>query len=277
MGAERCCGVNRHGAQLGKSEDEGGVEGIAALADELVAIRQGRKALADAGAWSLFTPQEAYQVQTEVAARCDWFAGGPPLFWKSGGPSRDSVLTHAPLPPAGVVRNPGHLKEMPFAMRGIEAEIALRLGQPVDTEMVSVLDAEGASKLVDAMAVSIEIVDSRWQQGMAAPVLLKLADLQSHGALVLGDWVPFRAVDWAQQECRVQVGGQPEVVRRGTHMLGDPAWLLPQWLRHACARFGPLPLGTVVTTGTWVGILPAQAGDTVHVVFDGIGVASVML
>ena len=74
-----------------------------------------------------------------------------------------------------------------------------------------------------------------------------------------------------------QVREQPEVVRRGTHMLGDPAWLLPQWLRHACARFGPLPLGTVVTTGTWVGILPAQAGDTVHVVFDGIGVASVML
>ena len=267
--------MNRHEAPLGKSE--GGVEGIAALVDELVAIRQGRKALADADAWAISTPQEAYQVQTELAARCDWFSGGPPLFWKSGGPSRDSVLTHAPLPPAGVVRSPGNLKEMRFAMRGIEAEIAFRLGQPVDTEMASALDAEGACKLMDAMAVSIEIVDSRWQQGMAAPALLKLADLQSHGALVLGDWVPFRAVDWAQQECRVQVGGQPEVVRRGTHMLGDPAWLLPQWLRHACARFGTLAVGTVVTTGTWVGILPAQAGDAVHVAFDGIGEASVRL
>jgi 2-keto-4-pentenoate hydratase len=277
MGTERCCGVNRHGAPLGKSEGEVGVEGIAALVDELVAIRQDRKGLAEADAWAISTPQEAYQVQTEVAARCDWFAGGPPLFWKSGGPSRDSVLTHAPLPPAGVVRSPGDLKEMEFAMRGIEAEIALRLGQAVDFDIANALDAEGAHKLVDAMAVSIEIVDSRWQQGMSAPVLLKLADLQSHGALVLGEWVPFQTVDWAQQSCRVQIGEQPEVFQRGTHMLGDPAWLLPQWLRHACARFGKLPAGTVITTGTWVGILPAQAGDVVHVAFDGIGEARVQL
>ena len=262
---------------MGKSEGEDGVAGTAALVDELVAIRQGRSALADAGAWAISTPEEAYQVQTEVAARCGWLSSGPPLFWKSGGPSRDSVLTHAPLPPAGVVRSPGNLKEMRFAMRGIEAEIALRLGQAVDAEMAKALDADGACKLVDAMAVSIEIVDSRWQQGMAAPALLKLADLQSHGALALGDWVPFRAVDWAQQACRVQVGKHPEVVQRGTHMLGDPAWLLPQWLRHACARFGTVPAGTVVTTGTWVGILPAQAGDAVHVAFDGIGEASVQL
>ena len=267
--------MSRQGAPSGKSEDS--VAGTAALVDELVAIRQGRSALADAGAWGLSSAEEAYQVQLEVAARCGWWASGAPVFWKSGGPSRDGVLTHAPLPPAGVVRSPGNLGEMRFAMRGIEAEIALRLGQAVDASMARGLDAGGAHELVDAMAVSIEIVDSRWQQGMAAPALLKLADLQSHGALVVGDWVPFQAVDWTQQACRVQIAGQPEVVRRGTHMLGDPAWLLPQWLRHACARFGTVPAGTVVTTGTWVGILPAQAGDAVHVAFEGIGEASVQL
>jgi 2-keto-4-pentenoate hydratase len=267
--------MNRHEALLGKSE--GGVAGVGALADELVAIRQGRTALADAGAWAISTPEEAYRLQTEVAVGCEWFSDGLPLFWKSGGASRYSVLTHAPLPPVGVVRSPGNLKEMRFTMRGIEAEIALRLGRTVDVEMANSLDVDGARKLVDAMAVSIEIVDSRWQQGMSAPALLKLADLQSHGALVLGDWVAFRAVDWAQQDCRVQIGEQPEVVRRDTHMLGDPAWLLPEWLRHASARFGMVPAGTVVTTGTWVGILPAQAGDAVHVEFDGIGEASVQL
>jgi 2-keto-4-pentenoate hydratase len=250
---------------------------MAALVDELVAVRQGGKSLADAGAWAISTPEEAYRIQTAVALRCDWFSGNPPLFWKSGGPSRDSVLTHAPLPPAGVVGSPGNLQEMRFAMRGVEAEIALHLGQAVDIDMAKALDTESARKLVDAMAVAIEIVDSRWQQGMSAPVLLKLADLQSHGALVLGEWVPFQTVDWAQQSCRVQIGEQPEVFQRGTHMLGDPAWLLPQWLRHACARFGKLPAGTVITTGTWVGILPAQAGDVVHVAFDGIGEARVQL
>jgi 2-keto-4-pentenoate hydratase len=32
-----------------------------------------------------------------------------------------------------------------------------------------------------------------------------------------------------------------------------------------------VPAGTVVTTGAWAGMLPAQRGDEVSVVFDGIG------
>jgi len=38
-----------------------------------------------------------------------------------------------------------------------------------------------------------------------------------------------------------------------------------------------LPKGTVVTTGTWVGILDAQPGERVEVVFEGVGQASVQL
>ena len=60
------------------------------------------------------------------------------------------------------------------------------------------------------MAVSIELVDSRWQQGVQAPALLKLADLSSHGALVLGEWIPFAARDWAAQRATVRIaGGSP--------------------------------------------------------------------
>ncbi len=35
--------------------------------------------------------------------------------------------------------------------------------------------------------------------------LAKLADQQSHGALVLGDWIAFEARDWATQTCRVRI------------------------------------------------------------------------
>ena len=174
-------------------------------------------------------------------------------------------------------RSPAQAGAWPFTLRGIEAEIALRLGRAVDAETARALTPESARALIDAMAVSIEVVDSRWQQGMATPTMLKLADLQSHGALVLGDWSTYRPMDWSLQVCRVQVGQQAEVMRQGTHSLGDPAWLLPTWLRHACALHGEVPAGTVVTTGTWVGILPAEAGDEVRVVFDGIGETSVRL
>jgi len=53
--------------------------------------------------------------------------------------------------------------------------------------------------------------------------------------------------------------------------------VLPQWLRHATRQGATVPAGSVVTTGTWVGMLPAQAGDEVAVDFAGIGSASLRL
>jgi 2-keto-4-pentenoate hydratase len=38
-----------------------------------------------------------------------------------------------------------------------------------------------------------------------------------------------------------------------------------------------VPRGTVVTTGTWCGLLEAHQGDRVRAVFDGIGEAEVQL
>ena len=127
------------------------------------------------------------------------------------------------------------------------------------------------------MCVSIEIVESRWAEGLAAPALAKLADLQSHGALVLGTWKPFVARDWAAQACRVRIGAQPLREFHGSHSMGDPAFVLPAWLRHATRDGATMPAGTVVTTGTWCGVLQAQAGDEVEVHFDGIGGTRVRL
>jgi 2-keto-4-pentenoate hydratase len=134
-----------------------------------------------------------------------------------------------------------------------------------------------AAALVDAMCVSIEVVDSRWVEGLEAPATAKLADLQSHGALVLGSWVPFVPRDWSVQRCRVQVGAQPVVEQRGTHALADPTFVLPAWLRHATRGGCSIAAGTIVTTGTWVGVLHAAAGDLVSAEFDGIGRASLQL
>ena len=108
-------------------------------------------------------------------------------------------------------------------------------------------------------------------------VLLKLADLQSHGALVLGQWQPWSPRDWAHQECTVRIGAGPIERRRGTHALGDPLWVLPEWLRHLTRRGAIVPAETVVTTGTWCGMLPAEAGDLVVASFEGVGEASLQL
>ncbi|WP_354675168.1 fumarylacetoacetate hydrolase family protein [Cupriavidus alkaliphilus] len=241
----------------------------------LSARREHRCADAQAFATALDNAGQAYAVQGIVAQSLGWQEPGA-AYWKSGGPSRDATLTHARLPAAGVWNSPAHAGDWPFTWRGIEAEIALRLGQGVDAARAASLDYADAAALVEAMAVSIEIVDSRWQQYVQAPALLKLADLQAHGALVLGAWRDYAARDWASQRCVVQIGAQT-FERRGTHALGDPAYGLVAWLRHATRDGVCVEAGTVVTTGTWVGILDAAAGDLVTVAFEGIGEASVQL
>ena len=238
----------------------------------------GRTLSAAPWADALDGPAAAYAAQAALGRAMGWFGpAGPAQHWKSGGPGREAVLTHAPLPPAGVRTSPANFADLRFHTIGIEAEIALRLGQAVTPAQAAALDPAQAGVLVDAMAVSIEIVDSRWQEGGGAPALLRLADLQSHGALALGDWVPYSPRDWAAQACEVHIGAQAPVQRRGTHPLGDPAWLLPAWLRHLTQHGSTVPAGTVVTTGSWVGLLGARAGDRVVVSFDAVGTATAQL
>jgi 2-keto-4-pentenoate hydratase len=234
----------------------------AALAQSLVDARKNKHPVAAADVVAgLRDAADAYAAQRIACELMPELRTGTPPAWKSGGPSRDTPLTHAALPASGVMASPADASAMHFNHRWIEAEVALRLGK----------DGEP-----DAMTVSIEIVDTRWSEGRDAPALAKLADLQSHGALVLGAWVPYESKDWLKQRCEVRIG---DTVREftGTHSLVDPAWLLPTWKAHVASQGGDLPAGSVVTTGTWCGLLQAQKGDRVEVRFDGIGSASVQL
>ncbi|CAB3777831.1 2-keto-4-pentenoate hydratase [Paraburkholderia caffeinitolerans] len=247
---------------------------IDAVAQTLIRARRNQQCVdAQPFANALTTHDDAYAVQAAVAEALDWPTSGPG-YWKSGGPSRQAQLTHARLPIEGVWNSPAQAGSRHFSWRGIEPEIALRLGHAVDAAEAAELDHERAAALVDAMTVSIEVVDSRWQQYIDTPALLKLADLQAHGALVLGEWRPYEARDWSAQRCHVRIGAE-RFERSGTHALGDPAWGLVAWLKHATREGGRAEAGTVVTTGTWAGILPASAGDLVTVEFDGIGHASI--
>lgn len=245
------------------------------IADALVRARRTGQPV-DADRFLVADASQAYRVQALVAQSLGWFGTAAPRHWKSGGPAREASLTHAPLPPAGVWPSPAEAGEWPFRWRGVEAEIALRLGIAVDSNLATSVTPHAAVLLVDAMAVSIEIVDSRWEQALDAPAWHKLADLQSHGALVLGEWQPMRAVDWASQRCELHINTEIQAFT-GSHPLVDPTWLLPQWLQHATRRGDVLPVGTVVTTGSWCGLPLAQAGASVRVRFEGIGEARVNL
>lgn len=241
---------------------------VAAL---VAARRSGLPVLAAPLRAALNTDDEAYAVQDAVAQALGWFADGGPRYWKSGGASRDAVLSHAALPGAGVRVAGDTLADFPFHTPAVEAEIVLRLAEEVTPERAQRLTHADAPALVDAMAVAIEIADSRWQEGLQAPAALRLADQGSHGALILGTWLPCHPHDWAGQRCEVRFDGTPVVANTGAYSLGDPLWLLPRWLQHATRGGRTVPANTVVTTGSWVGAIPLPDGADVVVRFPGLG------
>lgn len=266
---------------------------VSRLAEALAAARRNGVPL-DPLSWQAAVPDAgaAYAVQHAVAESLGWFGGVSPRFWKSGGPSQAQPLTHAPLPPVGVRVSPADCRDMSFHAPLIEIEVALKIAREMPAETAAGLAAAArdgdqaararlgeqiADEWVEALCVSIEIVDSRWTDPGQASAPQKLADLQSHGALVLGDWIPWSRRDWSAQCCEVRIGAQPPVSRTGTHPLGSPTWLLPVWLGHVTRNGQSVPRGAIVTTGAWAGMLPAQAGDAVLASFDGIGSATVRL
>ncbi len=224
---------------------------------------------------------EAYAVQEQVFKLLQGAHAPVATFWKSGGPNRSSEQTHAALLPDGILKSGADMHHWPLNIRIIEIEVALRLGQEVTAATAATLSHAASKRLIEAMTVSIEVVDSRWQQAGATQALLKLADMQSHGALVLGDWLAYteadQARDWTTQQCSVKLGEQPIARFVGTHTLQDPTYVLPAWLKHATAGGQTVPSGTVVTTGSWCGMPFAQKGDLIVAEFDGIGKTSVQL
>lgn len=262
--------------RLGLTMGQPHAEVLAAL---LMARRTGQRVSHAGLDATALTPDAAYALQHQQGAALGWWADAVPRAWKSGGGSLAGI-THAPLPDAGVVQT--HAEAVvdgtawPLHQRGVEAEIALRLGRDVTPTDAATLTRDSAAEHIDALCVSLEVVDTRWAEGwVTTPALLRLADLQSHGALVLGAWqtvtAALRQRDWGTQAVDVHIGTQPARHFTGTHPLGDPFAVLPAWLRHVTRHGATVPAGTVVTTGSWCGLLLAEVGERVEVGMAGVG------
>jgi 2-keto-4-pentenoate hydratase len=173
--------------------------------------------------------------------------------------------------------SPARLGAADYHRPGIEIEVAFRLAKTLTAGDFPLDPSLDAAQLFDAMTVSIELVDFRWQGRDAAPPMLRLADLQSHAALVLGDWVPIKAIDWTHQLASLEINGKEAGPDEGTHPCVDLLWAATQWARHAVARHGELAAGSVVTTGSWCGMVWLDGPSHVVARFDGIGQTTLTL
>lgn len=153
----------------------------------------------------------------------------------------------------------------------MEVEVALRLGRDLDPQGRLLAPAELAQAF-DPVLPAVEVVESRLLEGHIADPLAQLADLQCHGALVLGSpaALPPAQMDLRTLEASLRFNGTVAAHTYG----GNPAqdvWRLLAWLALHCAQRGqPLRAGQIVTTGSCTGMMNAPRGLPVRGEVTGV-------
>jgi 2-keto-4-pentenoate hydratase len=202
----------------------------------------------------------AYAIQSRLIG----LAGGDLKGWKvTALTAKDQQKFGADRAVAGAVLGDfvypsgSQLKLSSFVAPLIECEIAFVLGAdlPPRSRPYSRSEVEAA---IAAVAPVFEFPDSR--VGPNASDLVKLADVMSNGALVIGtpveDW---RRLDLTRIDARLEFAGR--VVAEGTsaRILGDPVLALLA-LANAYPLPAPLRAGQIVTTGTCTDPIAVRPG-----------------
>lgn len=206
----------------------------------------------------------AYAVQDIVASQLGAVAG-----WKVGGADPKAEPTAAPCPATGVFEAPAAFDGPEWRMRGVEVEVGLRLGR----DLPGAPSRSDCIRAVEALLPVVEIVETRLGDWPESPALAKLADFQSHGALVLGrpSLVDPATLDLKDVRAELAFNGQTVASTRGGNPASD-VWHLLAWLAgHAETRGKPLRAGDVITTGSCTGMLFAAPAATISAAVLGLG------
>lgn len=207
-------------------------------------------------------PQDAaaaYEAQHAFLQRHHLAIGG----WKIGSKSSDGPVQGAPLPAQGIHASGAVLALADFVVCGLEVEIMFRFDRDFlpDDDACSNDDVLAS---IGSIAASIEIVSSRLADWPDVPKLNQLADLQNHGALIIGEFVPYRAdMDFVTPHAQLQIDGEDKFIGTGANPAGDPRRLLHWLVGHCRAQKIALPAGTVVTAGSYTGMFFAQEAGKV--------------
>lgn len=146
-----------------------------------------------------------------------------------------------------------------------EPEIAFRLGKSLDRP----LSFSEAAGIVDAFAIAIEVIDSRYE-GFRFKLPDVLADNTSAAGLLLGEWVPAPDLDGLSSAvCRLFVDEALVQEGRAAAVLGHPLHSLVHLSQHIASRGYSLPAGSVVLSGSMTDAVALKPGSTHRAEVDG--------
>jgi 2-keto-4-pentenoate hydratase len=188
--------------------------------------------------------------------------------WKVAGLEPGKVMRGAVLQSRSLA-SPANLDAATVPLLGIEPEIAFLFIETLPPREKE-YDLEDVRDAVVALP-AIEIVDSRFRNYRETPVLHRLCDFMSNGALICGqarsDWRHF---DLSKLRARLTFDDEVIANQIGGHSTVDP--MLPAVSLANELRSGRgIRAGEIVTTGTFTGLNFAKPGQTIVAEFVGFG------
>ncbi len=211
---------------------------------------------------------EAYAIQHLVAAETGEIGG-----WKVGAAGPE-IIQCGPMPASGVTASPATLSAKTHLLRGIEAEVAFRLGHDLPPRATPYTREDVIAALATAHPV-IEVLESRYLDPDAVSVFTGLADTQTHGGFVYGPGTAaWHGIDFPHETVEQYVDGALQMTHTG-NPAGDMIRLV-EWLANVGAVWaGGLKAGQFVTCGSWTGKTMIGETSTARVKFPSLGEAQV--
>ncbi len=207
---------------------------------------------------------EALAMQARLVARLGEPVGG---FKVATDPSGEAMW--GAILQRDILSTPVTIGVEAFAPVGIEGEIAFRFDRALPSRTKPYARSE-IEEAVTALPV-VEIVSSRFRSYQDTPLLDRLVDRMSNGALVIGearsDW---RSFDLSNLPVTLTCDGETLIDGIGGHSRGDP--LLPALdFIHGVQPTRGFELGEIMTTGTFTGLIFGCPGQRYVAEFHGLG------
>ncbi len=202
--------------------------------------------------------EAAYALQSALVERLGGHAG-----WKVGAADAQSEPGCSMLPRVCVLADGARIEASRFGFRGLEVEVGFEFGEDLPADPAACT----FDRIIAAVAVvrpTMEIVASRYSQWRTRSPAEQLADLGSHGVLVVGAPVAGihpADIDSTTLEAVLSCNGTEVARRRGANTAGDVRRLLAWLGPHAAMRGRPIRAGDIVTTGSCSGLIEGSAGE----------------
>ncbi|GAB7537746.1 2-keto-4-pentenoate hydratase [Burkholderia sp. 3C] len=212
--------------------------------------------------------QAAYDTQHAVLDALGAQVGG----WKVGGKGADGPAQGAPLPTIALHPSGARLARDPAAPFGLELEIGFRFGRRFAPRAERYTEDEVLAAIA-SMVPTIEVVTSRWAGWPEVDRFAQLADLQNHGALIVGEPVPYDAAyPFVSPALSFSFAGERAApAATGSNPAVDPRRLLTWLVNHSTVERGiAVTPEQIVTTGSYIGMVFPAGPGLAEGRFDGL-------